>query len=200
VLHDEQATRQNTATNKSAKGEYSGPQMPYLNGLVYEALRLHPPVPEDIKICVEEDPNFPDGKGGVFTVPRGTRMIFMPRYMGRNPDVYENPEKVDPERWISRNAAGDIQEFKRPDPFGFPVFQAGPRVCLGEQMAIFETKILVATLLQRFTFDLKEGEADKIHYSGGLTMSLCNSKEQDSHELLLIPRQRTEFFDGNPQV
>jgi cytochrome P450 len=113
--------------------------------------------------------------------------------------VWKEPERVDPERWIKRNASGDIQKFTRPDPFEFPVFQAGPRVCLGEQMAIFETKILVATLLQRFTFDLKEGENEKITYSGGLTMSLCNSKEQDSHELLLIPRKREIFFHTNSQ-
>jgi hypothetical protein len=88
-----------------------------------------------------------------------------------------------------------------PSFFHIPfLLQAGPRVCLGEQMAIFETKILVATLLQRFTFDLQEGEADKIHYSGGLTMSLCNSKEQDSHELLLIPKKRAEFFGSKPRV
>jgi cytochrome P450 len=79
VLEGKQATRENTAANRTGKCEYDGSQMPYLNGVVYEALRLYPPVPEDIKICVEEDPRFPDGKGGTFTVPEGTRMVFMPR-------------------------------------------------------------------------------------------------------------------------
>ncbi len=200
VLQGKQATRENTSANRTRKGEFDGPQMPYLNGLVYEALRLHPPVPEDIKICVKDDPNFPDGKGGTFLVPAETRLVFLPRYMGRNQEVWEEPEKVDPERWIQRNASGEILKFTRPDPFEFPVFQAGPRVCLGEQMAIFEAKILVTSLLQRFTFDLKEGEAEKITYSGGLTMSLCNSKNQDSHQLLLIPKKRERFFYSNPQI
>jgi len=57
-------------------------------------------------------------------------------------------------------------------------------------MAIFETKVLTSMLLQDFTFTLAPGEKDKIHYSLMITMSVCNSKEQDSHNLWLIPQKR----------
>mmetsp|Transcript_9484 Transcript_9484/g.20903 ORF Transcript_9484/g.20903 Transcript_9484/m.20903 type:complete len:540 (+) Transcript_9484:53-1672(+) len=150
--------------------------MPLLNALVYETLRLHPPVPVDFKVAQCDDV-LPDGT----KIPKRTCMVFFPWGMGRDPKVYPNPEKVDLERWIP---------FQNPPAHEFPVFQAGPRICLGKEMALFETKVLVAMLLQEFSFSLKEGEVDKVHYSMMITMSLCNSKGQDSHNLWMIPRKR----------
>ena len=150
--------------------------MPYLNGVLFEALRLYPPVPVDGKV-VAEDTTYLDGTW----VPKNTRLAFIPYVMGRDPKLYPDPLKVDPTRWIP---------FKAPDQFAFPVFQAGPRFCLGRDMAQFEAKFLIASIYQRFTFKLKEGEAEKITYSNSITMNLCNSKLQDSHELLVIPQAR----------
>ena len=150
--------------------------MPYLNGVLFEALRLYPPVPVDGKVAAQNT-TYLDGT----PIPKGTRLAFMPYVMGRDPTVYPNPLKVDPARWIP---------FETPDSFQFPVFQAGPRFCLGRDMAQFEAKFLIASIYQRFTFKLKEGEAEKITYSNSITMNLCNSKMQDSHELLVIPQKR----------
>lgn len=132
-------------------------RMPYLNGVVYEALRLYPPVPFDPKTSTKADV-LPDGT----IVPKGVQIIFYPYLMGRDAQRYPEPEAVKPERWIP---------FKEPDPFEFPVFQAGPRICLGLRMAVFETKLLAAMLLQNFRFTLKSGQADKITYSLMITMS-----------------------------
>jgi len=151
-------------------------RMPVLHGLLYETLRLYPPVPFDVKQCFFEDV-LPDGT----PVPRNTILAFVPYSMGRDPAVYPDPEVVRPERWIP---------FTAPPPHEFPVFQAGPRICLGMEMAIFEAKVVAVVLLRDWSFTLKAGEAEKIHYSAMLTMSICNSKEQDSHSLLLVPQRR----------
>ena len=83
--------------------------------------------------------------------------------------------------------------FKQPSLFEFPVFQAGPRFCLGKDMAQFEAKLVAAKLLRRFSFELKDGEAEKITYSLNITMSLCNSPQKDSFNLWVrpIPRAST---------
>jgi len=154
----------------------SARNMPYLNGVVYEVLRLYPPVPVDGKTCQEDDV-FPDGT----KVPKGTLCMWQPYAMGRDANIYPDPMVVKPERWIP---------FEAPSPHEFPVFQAGPRICLGMDMAQFEAKIATIMLLQKFSFTLKPGEEDKIHYSNTLTMSVCNSKNQDSHDLWLIPHNR----------
>merc|ERR1712039_130148 len=98
-----------------------------------------------------------------------------------DPSVYPDPEEVRPERWIP---------FKEPSPYEFPVFQAGPRICLGMDMAIFEAKVAATSLLQKYRFELLEGEKEKITYSATLTMSICNSKNQDSNNLWMVPHPR----------
>jgi len=151
--------------------------MPYLNGVLYEALRLYPPVPFDAKTAYADDV-LPDGS----KVAKGTTMWFLPYSMGRDPVRFPDPQAIRPERWIP---------FSAPAPHEFPVFQAGPRICLGMDMAIFEAKVATVMLLHRYTFKLLPGEEDKIHYSSTITMSICNSKKQDSHNLWLVPSSRT---------
>lgn len=148
--------------------------MPYLHAVLYEVLRLYPPVPRDMKIAMADDV-FPDGT----KIPKGAGCLFSPYAMGRDPTRYPEPMTVRPERWIP---------FTAPPPHEFPVFQAGPRICLGMDMAIFEAKMVAVMLLKRFSFELKPGESEKIRPAVTLTMSVCNSASLDSHNLWVRPR------------
>jgi cytochrome P450 len=162
----------------------SAESMPYLNGCVYEALRLFPPVPFDAKVVVEEC-DIPFGLGGRLLA--GTRIAFCPFAMGRDPEIYPEPLAFKPERWIP---------FKAPSPYEFPVFQGGPRSCLGQDMAMFEMKLLMTVLMQKRSFDLKEGEAEHLTPSLMLTIAVCNSKQkmgtgEDTFNLWVHPRDRS---------
>lgn len=157
-------------------------EMPFLNGIIYESLRLHPPVPSDAKRCTE-DCVLPDGT----QIPSGSWMFYYPWMMGRDPGRYPDPLAFKPERWIP---------FKQPSVYEFPVFQGGPRVCLGKDMAIFEAKLLTAMLVRKFRFRMRPEEAAKITYNLSLTMSVCNDKgakpgTQRSHHLWMRPVPRT---------
>lgn len=152
-------------------------ELPYLHGLLFECLRLYPPVPLDGKEAVADD-ILPDGT----PIPKGAQIDWLPYTLGRDPERYPEPLVVKPERWIP---------FKEPQPHEFPVFQAGPRLCLGMNMAIMEAKIAAGVLLRDYTFEISAAEAEKITYlSTALTMSICNSKAQDSHNLWLTPKRR----------
>eukprot|EP00930_Biecheleria_cincta_P050260 TRINITY_DN35432_c0_g1_i1.p1 TRINITY_DN35432_c0_g1~~TRINITY_DN35432_c0_g1_i1.p1 ORF type:complete len:565 (-),score=113.43 TRINITY_DN35432_c0_g1_i1:93-1787(-) len=146
-------------------------EMPYLNGVLYETLRMWPPVPSDQKRAVEDD-ILPDGT----TVPRGTKLIFLPFATGHDPTLYPEPEILRPERWIP---------FKAPSPFEFTVFQAGPRICLGMDMAIFEAKLVAVELLRYYNFRLVPGQAEEITHGRKLTMAVNNARSTggDSEEL-----------------
>ncbi len=61
--------------------------------------------------------------------------------MGRDPDLWVNPLEVRPERWGTAAA----------HQYSFPVFQGGPRICIGMRLALLEVKLLLCTLLQKYT-------------------------------------------------
>jgi len=164
---------------KITMASVSASEVPYLHGLLYETLRLYPPVPVDGKEAQADDV-LPDGT----KIPKHANLDFMVYAMGRNAAVYPDPETVRPERWIP---------FKEPSQYEFPVFQGGPRICLGMNMALFEAKIVALMLLREYSFDLLAGEKEKISYlPTSLTMSICNSGGErfDSQNLWLVPRLR----------
>lgn len=161
----------------------SASEMPYLNGVLYETLRLYPPVPIDGKDTVADD-TLPNG----IKIAAGAKMTFLVYGMGRDPVRYPDPESVKPERWIP---------FKEPQPHEFPVFQAGPRICLGMNMAVFEAKVAALMVLREYFFEMAPGEAEKITYlPTALTMSIVNTKSGDkphkfdSSNLWMVPKLR----------
>ena len=127
-LHDE--IMQKLPPGKAMDWKSLSPnEMPYLNGVIYEALRIWPPVPFDLKMAFEDDV-LPGG----WKVPKFASVAFIPYNMGRDPERYPEPLHFRPERWIPFNA---------PPQHEFPVFQAGPRICLGMDM---DTWLILAFL------------------------------------------------------
>lgn len=149
-------------------------EMPYLTAVIYEALRLHPPIADNEKEAIADDV-LPDGT----KVPAGTRLTYLPYSMGRDPARYPEPLAFKPRRWIP---------FAAPLPHEFPVFQAGPRICIGMEMSLFEAKMFLCEVLRAFSFRLKPGE--KIKNGAGLTTCPSNSEDRMSQQLLLIPTAR----------
>jgi len=135
--------------------------MRYLNGVVMESLRLFPPVPSDVKDAAH-DSALPDGR----VVPAGTRVYFEIFQMGRETDLW-GPDAAEfkPERWAEGSAA------MRKTQFEFPVFQAGPRICLGQAMAMFEAQLLIGFLLDRFRFTMPD-PARAATYELGITIAV----------------------------
>ena len=81
--------------------------------------------------------------------------------MGRDPERYSEPEKVIPERWMGADAI-------KLDQFEFPVFQAGPRICVGKDLAFFEAKVCLAELLLRYKFTFAD-EVPEVLYKVSVT-------------------------------
>eukprot|EP01060_Flectonema_neradi_P039385 TRINITY_DN865_c0_g1_i3.p1 TRINITY_DN865_c0_g1~~TRINITY_DN865_c0_g1_i3.p1 ORF type:complete len:486 (+),score=124.15 TRINITY_DN865_c0_g1_i3:55-1512(+) len=114
--------------------------MHYSHAVFIETLRLHPSVPLDGKYA-EEDDILPSGT----KVVKGTNVNFHPLTFTMNPSLYPDPEKFDPTRWLDESGA-----FKGFDPYLFPQFNAGPRLCLGRHMAALEVKTILAEVLPEF--------------------------------------------------
>lgn len=136
-------------------------EMHYLNAAVHESMRLFPPVQFDSKFC-EQDDVLPDGT----FIASGTRVTFHPYAMGRMERIW-GPDCLEfkPERWMYNGA------FKQANPFKYPVFQAGPRVCLGKEMAIVEMKTIALSVIRRFDIQVA-GFGQEPKFMPGLTASL----------------------------
>ncbi|KAM3202051.1 hypothetical protein T459_09090 [Capsicum annuum] len=121
--------------------------MVYMHASIYESLRLFPPFPADSKEAVEDDV-WPDGT----KVKKGTSIFYHIFAMGRSPELW-GPDwpAFSPERWLERRSgSSDEWNFIARDPFMYPVFHAGPRTCLGKEIAVVIMKMVAATILKRF--------------------------------------------------
>ena len=65
--------------------------------------------------------------------------------------IYENPDEFNPSRWIDRKS-----EYEKMDPFKFLPFSGGARNCIGQHLAILETKINLILFLLTFEFKIPE--------------------------------------------
>ncbi|XAR58612.1 hypothetical protein NMG60_11014083 [Bertholletia excelsa] len=120
--------------------------MPYTHASLNETMRLYPPLPEDGKQATKDDV-LPDGTA----VKKGTRVSYHPYAMGRMERLWgKDWPDFRPERWLERESGGGKWRHIAADPYEYPVFQAGPRICLGKEMAYLQMKRVAAGVLRRF--------------------------------------------------
>lgn len=136
-------------------------KMNYLQAVLSESMRLYPPVPGNCKFAAEDD-IFPDGT----QVLKGNQVAYNVFAMGRARRVWgEDCLDFKPERWLGENGV-----FVPASPFKYPVFQAGPRICLGKDFAFIQMKLLVASLVRDFKFVVQQGFKPKLSYGVNLLM------------------------------
>jgi cytochrome P450 len=114
------------------------PRLPLLDRVIKESLRIFPPAPLNHRVTAR------DSELGDFRIPAGTEILSSIYHTHRMPDLYPDPLSFRPERWVGLD----------PGPYAFNPFSAGPRMCIGATFALFEIKIVLALLLQRFRFEL----------------------------------------------
>lgn len=107
-------------------GEFIHPEsagtLPYLDAVIKEALRLHAPSPGSEPRWSAND-EIIDG----YTIPRGTIVSISPYTLHRQPQVFEDPLRFDPERWLGPE--DQVSERKK----WFWAFSSGARMCIGVQ-------------------------------------------------------------------
>jgi cytochrome P450 len=105
------------------------------------------------------------------TVPKGASVNVMPWLIHRHRRLWDDPERFDPDRFSPERAAG------RPR-FAYLPFGAGPRVCIGQVLAMNESILILAALAQRYSPRLAPGAQVVPHanvtlqFKAGLKMTL----------------------------
>ena len=120
------------------------PRLPYLEWVINESWRVFPPAWIQGRRALEAF----DLDGYHF--PANTTCMISQWVMHHLPDIWGDPEVFRPERWDP--ASGQ----KAPQWAYFP-FGGGPRICIGMPFAQMETRLLLATILQRFSPELVPG-------------------------------------------
>nr|QWK52318.1 cytochrome P450 94B2 [Isatis tinctoria] len=145
-----------------------------LKACLCEVMRLYPPVPWDSKHALTDD-RLPDGTA----VRAGDRVTYFPYGMGRMEELWgKDWDQFQPNRWVE-SYDHQTRVLKKVSPFKFPVFQAGPRVCLGEEMAYVQMKYVVASMLDRFQIEPIGTEIPVFvpmltaHMAGGMQVRVC---------------------------
>ncbi len=121
--------------------------IPILDAFCRETLRLHPIVAEFFRTVA---PGNRFAIGG-YEIPEGISLAGSILELHRDPELYPQPEQFRPERFMERQFA----------PHEFAAFGGSHRHCLGAAFALQQMKIVLGTLLPRFTLELTSPEPPK---------------------------------------
>jgi cytochrome P450 len=123
-----------------------------LDQVIKESLRLYPPIHIGNR-RVAKEMEFSEG-----SIPVGERMFYSIYLTHRDPQIWENAENFCPER----HAHG-----RKTPPFSYVPFGGGPRSCIGAAFGQAEARLVIARLLQTYTFEFAN---QKIHAHMGATL------------------------------
>ena len=129
----------------------------YTKLVIEESMRLYPPAYFIDRVNIEED-TF-DG----LTLPKGSNLLFSVYEIHRHPDFWKDPEAFIPERFLDENTKFSKNYY----PFG-----AGPRMCIGNNFAMYEMSLAIIALVEQF--EIKE-KKDHIQIKPLITLKPHNA-------------------------
>jgi cytochrome P450 len=146
------------------------PNLAYTRMVIEETMRLYPPAPgTSIRKPIADDVIC-----GV-KIPKTAGIAIMPWILHRHRTLWDDPDRFDPERFSPARSA------VRPR-FAYLPFGGGPRICIGMQLAMTETIVLLATIAQRYSLRLAPGQT--IELRPRVTL-----KTREGINMVLTPRR-----------
>ncbi|XP_053687146.1 uncharacterized protein LOC128736684 [Sabethes cyaneus] len=136
-VYEEFRSVQSTKTKHEVFTTMDYNNLKYLDRFIKESLRLYPPV-AFISRSVSDKLKIDST-----TFPHGTMTNIHIFDLHRDPAQFPDPEKFDPDRFLTEVAA------KR-NPYAYVPFSAGPRNCIGQKYALLEMKTIICALLDRY--------------------------------------------------
>lgn len=124
-------------------------EMKYLERVIFETLRMYPPVPviarkltQEVRLASED-----------YVVPAGTTVVIGTYKMHHREDIYPNAEVFNPDNFLPERTQNRHY-------YSYIPFSAGPRSCVGRKYAMLKLKVLLSTILRnyRVVSDLKESD------------------------------------------
>jgi len=112
-------------------------KLPFTQAVIQEALRLYPPIPQFLRQSHAED------EWCGYFIPERTPIFVSASITHRHPDYWSNPNSFLPERFLATPAEPSHRAAYFP-------FGMGARACIGRELSLVESRLLLASLIQRF--------------------------------------------------
>jgi cytochrome P450 len=117
------------------------PALVFMKQVIQESLRLYPPVWIISRTAMDDD------QIGPYEIPAGTVILLSQYVTHRYPGFWENPEQFDPGRFLPERVANRHR-------YAYFPFGGGPRLCIGDNLAMMEIQLILATVAQRYRLEL----------------------------------------------
>ena len=121
--------------------------LPYTRRVLQESMRLYPPAwvigreaQRDVRLI------------GGSHIPQGTTVLASPLVLHRRPDLFPDPLRFDPDRWLNHDVPA----------FAYIPFGGGARRCIGEEFAWMEGTLVLARIAQAFRFSFEANQPPEI--------------------------------------
>ncbi|KAL0717479.1 hypothetical protein Bca4012_066801 [Brassica carinata] len=147
------------------------PNLPYLQAVVKEGLRLHPPEPIFERFSQE------GFKVGGFYVPEKTSLMVNAYAVMRDPNYWVDPDEFKPERFLE-------EEERKEQALKYIAFGSGRRGCPGENLSHIFIGTAIGVMVQGFEWRFKEEKVNMEETIVGLSLTMA-------HPLKLTPIART---------
>jgi cytochrome P450 len=140
--------------------------LPYCEWVLLESMRLYPPA---FVVARRADV---DTEIGEYEVPAGSEVVVWIYHTHRDPRWYEAPRSFQPERHAPEVVA------QRPKLAYLP-FGAGPRACIGSHFSLLEARLVLATIAQRWTFEIDASH--RVRPKPGVTLAPAGGLPVTAH-------------------
>ncbi|KIM68463.1 hypothetical protein SCLCIDRAFT_1209273 [Scleroderma citrinum Foug A] len=150
--------------------------LPYLDAVVHETLRLHPPLTDFTRVAIEDDiiplsePVYTKSGDLVdrIAVTSGTQICIPTTCINRSTAIWGPDAKgFLPGRWLEEGAipksAQEVQGYRH-----LLTFVDGPRTCLGRGFAVVEFKAVLSVLVKYFVFEFRDGPETEVEIGRGM--------------------------------
>ncbi|RCJ18652.1 cytochrome P450 [Nostoc sp. ATCC 43529] len=171
-IHQKPLVREKLLEELDTLGDSPDPmsiyRLPYLTAVCNETLRIHPVVMFSFPRVVQEPIELLGHRlePGTVTLPS----IYLTH---QREDLYPKPQEFQPERFLERQFS----------PYEFLPFGAGVRRCIGEALAVFQMKLVLATVLSNYQLALVDGQRERpkrkgftLAPSGGVKMVMTGRR------------------------
>ncbi len=152
-------------------------RLPYLTAFCNETLRIYPVAMLTFPRVAQEDTEILGHR-----IESGTVIVGCMYLVHQREDLYPQPKQFRPERFLERQFS----------PYEFMPFGGGVRRCLGEALAIFEMKLVLATILSRYQLQLVDSQPEIPHRRGvtlaparGVKMIMTQKRVRQEPQLIV---------------